>query len=201
MKSASRLFQVSGILFGTAAIAAACDSRMTDDVSDPVQTVRSALIPSQCNPVSVCADALEPDYDFGRWPGGVIHYRFGSSFPGTQKNMTRLAMSDWTRATGGAITFQERAASDVSTSYAPIATIVEGGWSKGFRNCSANGGCNLELDWNRVYHEIHHIIGFPHSWQRNDRDHYVTLYEGPGAGTTYCGNPDWTRWPSGLNDF
>ena len=189
------------LLAGAAAVAAGCDPDSPAGPDEQIETVQSALVPSECSPSSECADSVTPDYDWGRWPGGVIPYRFGSAYPADQTKLVDLAMADWTRASGGAVTFQKKTLSDPSTSYAPIVTIVSGGLGYGFRICSEFSGCDLSLDANNAYHEIQHLIGFPHSWQRNDTIHYVNLYEGAGVGTTFCGTGPWQRNSGTLSDF
>jgi hypothetical protein len=195
-------FHTSGVFWAAAALAVACDPNVNGEVGDAVATVRSALQPSQCSGVSPCADMLAEDSDMGRFPGGVIRYRFHPTFIAKEKNLVQLAMEDFTRVSGGAVTFVEVGDSVPSTTYAPIVSIQNGDpHGPGFHECTERGGCALVVDQDKAYHEIKHTLGFVHSHQRNDRIHYLSIHGGGQAGHDCNYSSDWTRWPSGVYDY
>ncbi len=69
-----------------------------------------------------------------------------------------------------------------STYYAPLPTgAVEipinpttGGNSNGYTTCST-GSCSAHMSPYNAYHELGHVIGLMHEFQRHDRNHYVIL--------------------------
>jgi hypothetical protein len=196
----SRSRRLLGIVWAIAV--AGCASGSEQEIEDDVGMVQSALVPSDCGSVTQCGDALHVNFDYGRWPGGVIQYRFHSNLPTEMRQAVRQAMADWVRISGNTLTFEETNAA--STPYAPVVTIrvpITGGLGQPFQNCSAWGGCDLFVNQDLAYHELGHVIGFPHGHQRNDRIHYLTFYRGTPTQRDNCGDDQWDRYPNTLHDF
>jgi hypothetical protein len=147
------------------------------------------------------------------WPTAVVPYTFDEPWVGgcgpsgapvncvplanscsgtgckTERDIVRAAMTNWTNATGGAVTFRPKTSADssyVRIDKQPGAVIVNPG------NGSANPA-HLNLGGISVMaaaHELGHVLGMYHHQQRNDRDKYLTMnLSGIGNGVDANGNP------------
>ena len=136
---------------------------------------------------SACAWQDNDYCDDGRWPNGVIHYKFAAGVTAADRGSIRYAMNDWQRITNNIIEFVETTAS--STSQNPVITIeVPGGKGAGYAGCVRNpSGCVARMTTANVYHELGHCIGpNAHYFQRYDARHYLMYHDTP---TQNCNQP------------
>jgi hypothetical protein len=110
-------------------------------------------------------------------------------FTEDEKATARQAMSDWTRATGNKVRFQEidptmvQSLGNVYGVYPYVTLYVDSGVPAGL---STYGVMPLGVNYLRInpanttdaqtyLHELGHILGLMHEHQRPDRDTYVTI--------------------------
>jgi hypothetical protein len=158
-----------------------------------------------CPTQAPACDAGTSVCNLGIWPGGVIHYSWSdggtdfSSDGGANINTPiRGAMNDWQTFSHGLITFVN---SNTATPRVDISSAVSGGGeAPGYTACAGvDGGIGeVTLSYQDVYHELGHVIGLKHEWQRHDREHYAILsrtqhQEAPDCGytvATTCTDPN-----------
>jgi hypothetical protein len=100
-------------------------------------------------------------------------------------------MNDWEAATNNTIQFVDEPGTP-SYPQVIIQRAEGGGFSHGgFDACKRTntGFCNATMGLDNAYHELGHIIGFVHEFQRFDRDRYVKL----NGDTLDCTNGDFVR--------
>lgn len=145
------------------------------------------------------------------WTNGVIPYAFGTE--GVDENfktLARNAMADWSTATFGFITFTEVTdPANPPPIFALLSSATNGA------NVGMIPGSGAGFGPIKAYHELGHLIGLPHEFERYDRDHYMaevhtqTIACGPRCPTPddpygpfsfrstmmyQAGYPDFTRW-------
>jgi hypothetical protein len=147
-------------------LSSACSS----DLRHEEENLGSETQAITCTIGNKCIDPM-PNGTLGIWPGGRIRY----SLVGDDGSL-RDAMNDWEAATNNTIQF----VNEPGTPSYPQVVIQKaegGGVSPGFEACKStnNGSCNATIGSDNAYHELGHIIGFFHEFQRFDRDRYVKL--------------------------
>jgi len=159
-----------------AAVTAACSAG--EEAVEQPGSLEQALA---CDGSPECPDATQTYCDDGRWPNGVIRYKFASGMLSARRTMIRQAMNDWESLTHGAIQFFGTTATSTATN--PVITIQYGGGNgAGYLGCVANpGGCIASMQEGNVYHELGHCIGpNGHHWQRYDARHYWRSHDTAG---------------------
>jgi hypothetical protein len=132
------------------------------------------------------------------WPGGVIPYDISKLTP-AQQSIALRAMKRW-MDTGANLKFVPRAAEAEYVHFTGNTNAgnntTHDGFKKGIRT-----DVNITAFWWRQEewmpaHELGHVLGFGHEFQRWDRDQYVTIhYENikPGRAPDYDWIPQ-TNW-------
>jgi hypothetical protein len=133
-------------------------------------------------------------WNSGRWPGGVIKYRYNDNVPQNTRAVVRKAMDQWEQATG-ILKFVE-----IENNALNISTFWMGlNWHLEVRvdnNLSAPGNVSPSCGYGAwqvlrlhptvtdaansyhvavILHELGHVIGLAHEHQRYDRDNYIEI--------------------------
>lgn len=162
--------------------------------------------PLACERPACASDTtLEACFD-GRWPGGVVHYRFAAG----ELGWARRAMDDWETLTHHVIRFEPTTKPHDPPSF-PVITLFGdgGGHSSGYAGCiNPRHRCEIHFSKSNVYHELGHTIATSsHVFSRYDRRHYVSLHFG-GESIDRCTARSFARcasaelgWASDLGPF
>ena len=157
-----------------------------------------ALLPwpvcADSDPAHVMANSEKPQ----PWPGGVVPYDISKLAPAQQANALR-GMRRW-MDTGANITFVPRSKQKAYVYFTGNTNAGNNTSHDGFKK-GARADVNITAFWWRQEewmpaHELGHVLGFAHEFQRWDRDQFVTIhYENikPGRAPDY----DWipkTNW-------
>lgn len=128
----------------------------------------------------------------GRWPGGVVNYRWGS-ITQQHKDAVLTAMSTWSAATGNRVSWRELPDNgwnkfqlaiyaigvvDISTKDLPSGTNgwANVGYGGGHRICEIDISTTTPQSLQRVpLHELGHVLGLYHEHQRWNRDEYIIV--------------------------
>ncbi|MBN1612756.1 MAG: hypothetical protein JW940_39405 [Polyangiaceae bacterium] len=181
------------VVCGSVYAAAACSTGpIEQQETEAVGTAEQALC--QNCAYGKCTSESHDTCNMGIWPGGVIYWDWDPEQQDVPayKNVATQAMADWQNLTGGVVRFQQ-APSSMSHPVAliwsgPGKTLPNDGLSGGYSNCSTTqrGGCQAHFEAtlsadgktassNGVYHELGHLIGLFHHFQRTDRNKYVEI--------------------------
>jgi hypothetical protein len=150
-----------------------------------------------CTYFPACTDTSPACNPFGQWPLGTIYYKWTTGTEADYPNSeVRKAMNDWENLTDHIIRFQQTTVSDTADSPTRVKIQVltgSGGSMAGYNHANAKPHHVATDAWLGVasaYHELGHLIGLTHEWQRNDRNKYVIIEQKqhcspPGQGS--CG--------------
>ncbi len=150
----------------------ACSEAANTLETGPALELGTAEQALTCSRTAVCQIETGVPCDLGKWPGGVIRYKFDINVgPDEQADLQR-AMGDWERLTYGIIDFRETEANHQAS--APVTTIeYGGGLVPGYNKCVSPGNpCISQMTMDNAYHELGHLIGLLHHFQRYDTEHY-----------------------------
>jgi len=108
---------------------------------------------------------------FNLWQGGVIYYYFDDlihdPWPTKEKNIVRIAMSEWEDLTNGTIQFKE------SVGGIPFYYYLDPGTTSGSPSVLNAHNVDEQQFFIYVRHELGHVIGLGHEHQRTDVDSFI----------------------------
>ncbi|WP_437959481.1 M12 family metallopeptidase [Sorangium sp. So ce119] len=179
----------------------ACDAPVDDadaTAPEPVDAVASPAVAIACEtglesepPLTSCAPPANQQCQYVScggypWPNARIPFRFEGNYSSLDKARIRRVTELWEQATSGALDFVECPANNCAGEARWLTINLQR--NNGGTPTDA-GNWDMGIDANQspqtIAHELGHVIGLPHNFERHDRDRYVRLSK-----SYFCEEPE-----------